>query len=76
MSAAPDPCSAPLPWWRHAMVWLVISGPLAVVLAGIVTALLTLAHPDPEIASTNDRAAEASLRPALQARNHAAAPPR
>ncbi|HUP06361.1 MAG TPA: nitrogen fixation protein FixH [Caldimonas sp.] len=30
--------SASGPWWRHGMVWLVISGPLAVVVASFVSA--------------------------------------
>jgi len=28
------------PWWRHGMVWLVISGPFAVVVASIVSAAI------------------------------------
>jgi len=28
----------PAPWWRHGMVWLVISGPLAVVVASFISA--------------------------------------
>lgn len=35
--------------WREPMVWLVISGPLAVIVAGIVTVVLTLRHPDPPL---------------------------
>ena len=30
------------PWWRHGMVWLVISGPLAVVVASFVSAGIAL----------------------------------
>jgi hypothetical protein len=55
------------PWWRHGMVWLVISGPAAVVVAGFATLAIAIAYPDP-VLSTN------SATPAVQARNHAASP--
>jgi hypothetical protein len=39
MNATVDtPDHTPDRWWRHGMVWLVISGPLAVVLASFVSA--------------------------------------
>ena len=73
-------------WWRFPMVWLVIGGPLAVVVASFVTLGLALSHPDPVLtlvpASTADlRSMDAAGKPArpdpatlpaLQARNHAA----
>lgn len=43
-----------LAWWRYGYVWLVIAGPLAVVLASLVTLWLALAVPDPVL---NDEAA-------------------
>jgi uncharacterized protein len=55
------------PWWRHGMVWLVIGGPLTVVIAGFATLSIAIAHPDP-VLQTN------GATPAVQARNHAAAP--
>lgn len=75
------------PWWREPYVWLVWSGPLAVVLACIVTGIVILRHPesivDPdyyqhglEINKTlreEASAAKLSKLPAMQARNHAAA---
>ena len=55
------------PWWRHGHVWLIISGPVAVVLAGIATAMIALAQPDPLVS-------QPTLIPAVKARNHAADP--
>ena len=35
------------PWWRYGIVWLVIGGPAAVVVAGIVTTLIAYHGADP-----------------------------
>ncbi len=73
------------PWWKHGHVWLIISGPAAVVVAGFATAWIAISNPDPVVAedyyrrgveinktlATNDK----SLMPAVQGRNHAATPP-
>lgn len=59
------------PWWRHGMVWLVVGGPLVVVLASVATLLIAIAHPDPVL---QVRAPAAAQQPAVQARNHAATP--
>lgn len=56
------------PWWREPMMWLVLGGPAAVVVAGIATAVIALRNPDPVIK------ADAARTPAVQARNHAATP--
>ena len=56
------------PWWREPMLWFVIGGPAAVVVAGIATTAIALHGADPLIK------AEAAKPPALQARNHAATP--
>lgn len=68
-----------LPWWRYRMVWLVISGPAAVVVAGVVTMVLALTHIDPVLdepssAAARVAAAKTAAAPAQQARNHAATP--
>lgn len=64
----------PLPWWRVPMVWLVVGGPLAVVVASFATLAIAISHPDPVLApQAADRASEL---PAVQARNHAASPQR
>ena len=78
MKVLPNPASP----WRQPMVWLVISGPAAVVIASIFTVTLAIRHPDPplELRQASAQAADdsADLRaragdvPALVARNHAA----
>lgn len=73
-----------LPWWKYGYVWLVISGPAAVVVAALVTVWIAASSPDPVLAQDSYRrppareqqsaAAERALMPALQGRNHAASP--
>ena len=58
------------PWWREPMVWLVISGPLVVVVAGVVTAVIAVRGADPVIKAEPDSRFES--QPAVQGRNHAA----
>ena len=63
------------PWWRFPMVWLVMGGPVVVVIACLVTTWIAVSHPDP-IVSDSVRGAEPippAEMPAQQARNHAAA---
>lgn len=68
----PVPARSPQPWWRHGMVWFVISGPAIVVVAGIATAVIAIRGADPLVET---RGAEGPQeRPAVQARNHAATP--
>jgi uncharacterized protein len=71
------------PWWRYGHVWLLISGPAAVVVAALLTAWIAVARPDPVIAEDYYRqgleinkqlARERALLPAMQGRNHAATP--
>jgi hypothetical protein len=72
------------PWWKHGHLWLLISGPVAVVLAGIATAWIALASPDPVVDADYYRrgieinrtlaARDKAHLPALQGRNHAATP--
>ncbi|MDE2613608.1 MAG: nitrogen fixation protein FixH [Burkholderiales bacterium] len=70
----PPASEAPLPWWRVRMVWLVLGGPLAVVIASFVTLGIALTHPDQVIDASQGSAG--GEQPALQARNHAAVPRR
>ena len=37
------------PWWKFGHVWLVISGPAIVVVAGFVTLYLAVTRPDPVV---------------------------
>lgn len=71
------------PWWRYPLVWMVIAGPAAVVVAGFATLWLALGTPDPVVAGDYYRrgveinqalARDKSLAPAQQGRNHAATP--
>lgn len=63
-----------MPWWRVRLLWLVIGGPLLVVVASLLTLALALRHPDPVLAG--EPAADAAHTPAMTARNHAAQPRR
>jgi hypothetical protein len=72
---APRDPQPPTPWWRVGMVWVVVGGPLAVVIAALVTAAIAAAGADDiltERGATGPRSG-ASV-PAVQARNHAATP--
>jgi hypothetical protein len=70
------------PWWKYGHVWLVVSGPLAVVLASFFTFYLAYAGMDAVVTEADFRpgahpvqaqgAQAPSLAPALMARNHAA----
>ncbi len=62
----------PLPWWRVRMLWLVLGGPAAVVVASFATLAIAILNPDPVL--QRPVAATAAEQPAVQARNHAAAP--
>lgn len=69
------------PWWDYGYVWLIISGPLAVIIASFITLVLAINSSDPviddyyrkgiEINKTLD-APRDDMVPALQGRNHAA----
>lgn len=67
-----SPTQGGTPWWRVGMVWLVIGGPLIVVIAGIGTAVIAVRGADP-VLNTQDSSGF-SERPAIQGRNHAATP--
>ena len=64
-------------WWSYGHVWLVIAGPLLVVVASFVTFYLA-AHGQDPVLSTNAQVTQSAegvgnaLAPAVQARNHAA----
>lgn len=69
LKPVPEP---PRPWWREPMLWLVLGGPLAVVVAGIVTAVIAVRGSDPVLSRSSEPLG--SDTPAVQARNHAATP--
>ncbi|QTD44223.1 hypothetical protein [Ottowia testudinis] len=71
------------PWWRHRLMWMVVGGPLIVVVASFVTLYLAISRPDPVYSDAQrrpdapvlqpaDEQGKAELTPAMQARNHAA----
>lgn len=62
------------PWYRLPIVWMVIGGPAAVVVAGFATLAIAIANPDPIVSVP--AAHSASELPAVQGRNHAATPQR
>ena len=64
------------PWWRVGMVWLVVGGPLSVVVASLVTAAIAVAGAEEVLTrpAPSLDADQAHLLPAVQARNHAATP--
>lgn len=70
---APVP-EKPAAWWRFPMVWMVIGGPLIVVVASFATLALAIRHPDPVLDTS--KASVRAQQPAVQARNHVATPSR
>ena len=64
-------------WWRVGVVWLVVGGPLAVVVAATLTAVIAFRGADHVVLAPATHAAQAAAddaEPALQARNRGAAP--
>lgn len=76
-------------WWREAYMWLVVGGPVIVVIAAIATAVIAFTNPDPVLDPRNisqsrfmeqSRLAQMakdnliSLQPAMLGRNNAASP--
>jgi len=72
-------------WWQYGHVWLLISGPLIVVVACFVTAFIAIRYPDPVLAQDYYRRGLAinktlaqekalQLAPAMETRNHVITP--
>ncbi len=59
-------------WWRLPIVWMVLVGPAAVVVAGIATLAIAIRYPDPVL--TAPAAHSSADVPAVRGRNHAASP--
>ena len=75
MNPLANPNKKSVPWWRVGMVWLVLSGPLVVVVASFFTLRLALLHGDPVIKEpAQSTEVSPALTPAVKARNHAATP--
>ncbi len=63
------------PWWRYGIVWLVVGGPAAVVVAGLVTAVIAYRNADEvlvDAATVQSAVRPSGETPAMLARNHAA----
>ena len=83
VSSSATPAAAP--WWKFGHVWLVLAGPLVVIVAGFITLWLAMSRPDPVVAEDYYQRVidinktlehpEKSLAPAMKGRNHAATPP-
>lgn len=81
---AVSPEKSPAPWWKFGHVWLVLAGPIIVVIAGFITLWIAVKSPDPVIEEDYYRKGieinqtlqnpEKSFAPALKSRNHAATP--
>jgi hypothetical protein len=72
-------------WWQYGHVWLIIAGPVIVIVAGFVTLAIAIKTPDPVLAEdyykrgldiNKTLAAEKDMQlaPALQTRNHVVTP--
>ena len=81
LQTAAEPASRP--WWQHGHVWLLISGPALVVVAGLATAVIAIRGADTVVGAEvpehtarveQQAARDRALLPAAQARNHAATP--
>jgi uncharacterized protein len=85
----PSVSQRPIAWWKVPQMWLVVGGPLVVVVASIITAVIAIKGADPvlnkEDYERDLKAVQAlegqarvdaliKLQPAHQARNHAASP--
>lgn len=74
------------PWWKHGLVWMILGGPAAVIVAGVATLVIAVRTPDPVVATDYYRrgieinktlaARDKANLPAVQGRNHAATPTR
>jgi uncharacterized protein len=75
-SSAPATPAVPEPWWRVGFVWLVVGGPLTVVVAALVTAAIAVAGAEEVLtdAPADVSRTDAAALPAMQGRNHAATP--
>ena len=74
-TAVPAAIPTQRPWWRYGMVWMVIGGPLVVVVAGIATAVIAFRGADPVVSGSPAARVQASsiaTQPAMVGRNHAA----
>lgn len=60
------------PWWKFPIVWLVVSGPLIVVVASLYMVGIAVRHVDPVLESYSSADKQPGHAPAVQGRNRAA----
>lgn len=88
-AAAPATQPPAKPWWKYGHVWLIISGPAIVVVAGFITFWIAARGADPVVAEDyyqqgldinktlqrqQEEQSSQAMQPALKGRNHAATP--
>ena len=56
-------------WWRYGYVWLVLAGPILVVVASVITMYIAYARVDP-VVDENYYQKGLALSPAVQSRDH------
>lgn len=68
-------------WWKYGYVWLILGGPIIVIIASFITLNLALKTPDPVVddyyrkgSEINKRLETKELLPAVEGRNHAVTP--
>lgn len=70
-----------LTWWKNWHIWLILGGPILVIIASFITLYLAIKTPDPAIDDYYRKGLEINktlnaqrdnMAPAQQARNHAA----
>lgn len=66
-------------WWKYGYVWMILGGPLIVIIASFITLSLALKTPDPVVDDYYRKGIEINktleakqLMPAVEGRNHAA----
>jgi hypothetical protein len=72
----PPPEASVPPWWRVGMVWLIVGGPLVVVVASLCTVAIAVSGAEEVLTrpAVSVKSEQPHLLPAVQGRNHAATP--
>ena len=67
------------PWWKYPVVWMVVGGPVAVIIASLITWILIMRSPNEVLTQFQDVEDQSLVQqkggqytPAHRARNHAA----
>ena len=68
-SSSAGPSTTPPAWWTFGHVWLVLAGPLLVVVASFITMYIAYTQVDP-VVDANYYQKGMALAPAIQSRDH------